>query len=272
MRVRRYGSAGPVVLVLHGGPAAAGEAAPLARGLATRFQVLEPWQRGSGGAPLTVARHVADLAALIAALDAAPPPALVGESWGAMLALACAAAHPESCAALVLVCCGTFDPDSRAAIPARLAARIDRQTRCELERLAGLELDPEERLRRRYALLEPLYHVDPLPVEQDPQAPPFDVRAHRETWADMLREQARGTYPAAFAAIRVPVLMLHGAQDPHPGREIHALLRRYMPQIEYREWARCGHQPWRERHAREEFFEQMNAWLHLQLRPKARNG
>ena len=35
--------------------------APVARELAARFQVLEPFQRGSGSQPLTVERHVEDL-------------------------------------------------------------------------------------------------------------------------------------------------------------------------------------------------------------------
>jgi len=38
-----------------------GYLAPLARGLADSFRILEPLQRGSGGQPLTVRRHVDDL-------------------------------------------------------------------------------------------------------------------------------------------------------------------------------------------------------------------
>ena len=35
---------GRPLLVLHGGPGAVGDPAPVARGLADRFRVLEPWQ------------------------------------------------------------------------------------------------------------------------------------------------------------------------------------------------------------------------------------
>jgi len=56
MLVRRYGKMGALVLVLHGGPAAVGEVAPIARELSASFRVVEPWQRGSGSVPLTVAR------------------------------------------------------------------------------------------------------------------------------------------------------------------------------------------------------------------------
>ena len=96
IRVFTHGASGPVVIVLHGGPAASGCARPLALGLADAFTVLEPWQRGSGDGPLTVARHVADLHEVIALHCPGQAPALVGESWGAMLALAYAAAFPDT--------------------------------------------------------------------------------------------------------------------------------------------------------------------------------
>jgi len=53
---RVWGDCGPALIVLHGGPAAAGSARDLARGLADRFRVYEPWQRGAEATPLTVAR------------------------------------------------------------------------------------------------------------------------------------------------------------------------------------------------------------------------
>ena len=90
----------------------------------------------------------------------------------------------------------------------------------------------------------------------------FDTRANQETWNDMLRLQAAGVYPAAFAAIRAPVLMLHGAYDPHPGTMIRDGLAPFIPQLEYREWERCGHYPWLEKHARDDFYRTLRAWLH----------
>src|SRR5881397_3652262 len=109
MKVRKYGISGPQVVVLHGGPGAPGYMAPVARGLADSFRVFEPLQRGSGPEPLTVARHVADLHDLLERRCGNARPALVGHSWGAMLALAYAAEHPGRAASLVLIGCGTFD-------------------------------------------------------------------------------------------------------------------------------------------------------------------
>ncbi len=262
MHVRSYGASGPVVIVLHGGPAAVGEAAPLARGLADSFRVLEPWQRGSGAERLSVARHVADLHEVVGTWSPDARPALVGESWGAMLALAYAAAHPDSPGPIVLIGCGTFDPQARARLRAILEERMDDDLRQRLDRLPEEYPDPGARLRKQFELTEPLYLFDPIPLEPNEQATlPFDVRAHTETWEDMLRLQREGVYPAAFSVIRSPVLMLHGAYDPHPGPMIRASLEPYLPQLEYRAWEHCGHSPWRERKVRDEFFAVLRQWL-----------
>ena len=76
-----------------------------------------------------------------------------------------------------------------------------------------------------------------------------------------MRLQEESVYPAAFAAIDAPVLMLHGTVDPHPGRMIRASLEPHLPQLEYHEWERCGHYPWLEKAAREEFFAVLREWL-----------
>ncbi len=259
MNTREYGESGPLVIVLHGGPGAPGSAAPLARGLAGAFRVLEPFQRTSGPAPLTVADHVADLRDFIQFQELGPRPALVGSSWGAMLALAFAAAHPELAGPLALIGCGTFDPISRARLHATIEERMPDATRREMVRLATEISDPDLLLQAQADLLLPLYSCDAIPAE--PEETVCDARAHQETWADMLRLQEEGVYPPAFAAIRSPVLMLHGAVDPHPGAMIRDSLRPYIPQLEYREWARCGHYPWLERSVRDEFFATLKAWL-----------
>jgi hypothetical protein len=83
--VREYPSSGPSVVALHGGPGASGHMAPVARGLAASYRVVEPFQRRSGSERLTVATHVADLHEVIEFYAAGSRPALLGASWGAML-------------------------------------------------------------------------------------------------------------------------------------------------------------------------------------------
>ena len=254
---RKYGDSGPLVILLHGGPGASGHMAPVARVLADSCRVLEPFQRPSGGEPLSVARHVEDLRELVNFYAPDSPPALLGSSWGAMLALAYAAAYPASVASLILVGCGAFDPVARARLQETLARRMTDEVREQLDRAARLP-NEDERLKASAEAETMLYAYEPL-------APPMDDvvdgRAHRETWDDMLYLQARGLYPAAFASIKAPVLMAHGTFDPHPGRLIRAGLEACLPQLDYRELERCGHWPWLEKFASQEFFSLIRAWL-----------
>jgi len=252
MRVRTYGNSGPLVIVLHGGPGAAGHMAPVARGLAESLRILEPFQRGSSAIPLTVARHIEDLRELVESCGEGTRPALVGSSWGAMLALAFAAGYPDLAGPLVLIGCGTFDTVARGRMQTILDERLGAPLRLETD-------DPDQRLRTMAQLLLPLYSCELSTTDLEVET--CDTRAYQETWADMLRLQAEGIYPAAFSAIRSPILMLHGTVDPHPGRMILASLQQYVPQIEYREWERCGHYPWLERAVREEFFRVIKDWL-----------
>jgi pimeloyl-ACP methyl ester carboxylesterase/GNAT superfamily N-acetyltransferase len=259
----------PTVVLVHGGPGAPGSLAPLARDLARECRVVEPYQRRSGGQPLTVDRHVADLEEILNESCADARATVVGHSWGAMLALIHAAAHPGRIASLVLVGCGTFDREARAEFQARLDRRIDRALRERLERLEAEEPDPDARLARTANLLLPAYSRDPTVSRLEGER--CDARGHRETWSSYLELEARGFVPAAFAAIDVPVLMLHGADDPHPGATIRGSLERHLPRIEYRELARCGHYPWIERAVRPELLEVLLAWIRAHaLEPEVR--
>ena len=260
IRIRTYGDSGTSVVVLHGGPGAAGHMAPVARALSARCRVVEPFQRGSGtDGPLTVAQHVKDLRDVVGILIPSGQPYLVGSSWGAMLALAYAAQYDATVGGLVLVGCGTFDAKARANLERRLDERIDVETRAQLDGLEYTIPDPDQRLRVRAELLLPFYCHDPETLDLENEV--VDARAHEETWEDMLRQQDAGLYPGAFSSITKPVLMLHGAQDPHPGRWIRDDLVRFIPHLQYREWEACGHYPWLERSVKKEFFSVLQSWL-----------
>ena len=261
VETRRYGVSGPWVFVLHGGPGTPGTMAPVARRLARSFRVLEPLQRGSGAERLTVERHMRDLHTLVESNDVGDErPAFVGHSWGAMLALAYAAAHADRVGSLVLVGCGTFDARSRDRLRATREQRLDDHgLRQRIARLEQEIPDPDKRFRAFGDLILSLYSHDLAFTDQHLEG--CDARAHHETWEDMLRLQEAGLYPATFAAIDAPVLMLHGAEDPHPGALIRAGLEPLLPQLEYHEWARCGHYPWLEKAVREQFGDFLCEWL-----------
>ncbi|MEM7262275.1 MAG: alpha/beta hydrolase [Planctomycetota bacterium] len=249
-------------LVLHGGPGAIGSAASLAEELGRTHRVWEPLQRTSDDGAFTVRDHLHDHLEFLRHHCPDSPPALVGSSWGAMLALAMAAEAPAEVGPLVLVGCGTYDPVSRHDMRDRIVARTSPELRREFDRIANEIADEDDRLAAKADLIFEIYTVDPL-VESEP-CDRIDARGNRSTWDDMIELQESGVYPQALASITAPVLMLHGTEDPHPGPSTRDELRQFIPHLEYVEWEECGHYPWIERKVREPFFETLRSWLDAQ--------
>jgi pimeloyl-ACP methyl ester carboxylesterase len=112
--------------------------------------------------------------------------------------------------------------------------RMNAGLRPLIERLGKEVPEPNERLRLMGNLLLPLYSYE-LGAASGDEIEMADARAYQETWDDTLRLQEKGVYPAAFTSVKVPVLMLHGAADPHPGRMIRDSLQPHVLGLEYYE-------------------------------------
>lgn len=263
IEIRTYGVGHQSIVVLHGGPGAPGSAVGLARGLSKDFHVIEPLQRRSGGPPLTVKQHVEDLAEVCPEKSV-----IVGWSWGAMLALSFAARHPEKGVAFILVGCGTYDEKTRSLIEPTIVNRLsaaDKQRRQIL--LEALDTAPDGEQRDRILAEWGSLEVRASSYDacfddhQLGEILPVDAVGHVETWTDVLRLQKEGVEPAIFSNIRKPVVMVHGDTDFHPGTLTAQLLKQHIPQLEYIEIDRCGHEPWRERHGRRRFFDILRRWI-----------
>ena len=242
IEVREYGDSGPFVVLLHGGPGAPGEMAPVARYLSSSFRVLEPLQRLSGDVPLTVALHVEDLYNVLSEIPHNEHLYLVGFSWGAMLALTYAARYPEQVNRVILIGCGTFDENSRRVYQNNMAQRIKPDMQKQ---------DDHKRRNELFAELGAIYsHIQSFKLCDDcvDDVLYFDEEGIRQTWADAISLQQQNIQPAEFADIRATVTMIHGDEDPHPGRLIYRSLVLFIYNLQY-------HKPWIEQYARDDFYK-----------------
>ena len=126
------------------------------------------------------------------------------------------------------------------------------------ERIDAVD-DPDERLKLQGKLMMQVDSYDLGHV--DDEVVFYDALGHEQTWRDMIRLQNDDVYPGAFKAIHIPVLMLHGSEDPHPGSMIRDNLKAVLPQLEYHAWQHCGHYPWLEKAAGEDFYATLVKWL-----------
>lgn len=267
IQVRLHGGHGPCVVLLHGGPGAPGEMFPVAHALKNQFRIIEPLQRTSGESPLSVESHVDDLRDALKDIVTRESLSIVGHSWGAMLALTYAARHPESIDRIILIGCGTFDEHARNVYQANLENRTDPETKQRIERIRSCLDEEKSRTRRNElfgkfgSIMTRLQAFDPIEAPPALEAPTFDEQGHHETWNDALALQKQGVQPAEFSNIRVAVIMIHGREDPHPGRLVRKSLEPYLKDFQYQELPNCGHTPWIERGAREAFYDLLSSCL-----------
>jgi proline iminopeptidase len=222
---RRVG-AGPLVLVLHGGPGAHHDyLLPQYDLLAQRRALFYYDQRGGGRSPVPRAtpvgwrEHVADLEGLRGALGLERL-TLCGYSWGALLALLYYLEHPTRVERFALVSPASVTVDLRRLFEAEFARRMAapeiQRAKDEL-RASGLrERDPAAYQRRAFELSVAGYFRD-FRDSKDLTSFRVTARTQQAVWNTLgeydLRPRLRETvqrFPLPAARI------LHGTHDPIP--------------------------------------------------------
>jgi pimeloyl-ACP methyl ester carboxylesterase len=252
---RTYGRPPFTAVVVHGGPGAPGEMASVARRLAPRCGVVEPWQTA-----VSVAGQVAELKADIASVTSEPV-VLVGHSWGAWLCWLLAARHPGTCRRLILVGSAPFTEEAAAAI---LPTRLERLTQGERKvfttALRRLRDDTPRQARDAFGDLARLCKktdsCEMRPSAEDPVVTP-DAGMFASVWPEAAAMRASGTLLRAGRSIRCPVTAIHGAEDPHPAAGVRDPLEEVIEDFEFVLMQRCGHTPWMERQAADLFFRHL---------------
>ncbi len=135
---RTWGNAPYSVAVIHGGPGAAGEMAPVARELSRTQGIIEPFQTER-----TVTGQVTELKKVLADPGDLPV-TLIGHSWGAILSFIVTAKNPALVKKLILVSSGVFDDAYAAGIMSTRLNRLSQDDRDVLETLATKLNDPNE--------------------------------------------------------------------------------------------------------------------------------
>lgn len=175
--------------------------------------------------------------------------AVFGHSFGANLALAYAAAYPDSVAAVVY-CDGVgLDwPRHRAAFHTEAQKRLSASQKAQLEALESLPRTWEQEVQWRTLNWLPDFAPGPsaelLAFEAASTQLPLNMDCNRELWPQL---SARGLAAelAECAAVSAPVLAIHGDADPRPLAPVVALVealsRGHLTVVKD-----AGHQPWLE--------------------------
>ena len=257
---RKYGAPPYHVVVVHGGPGAGGEMAPVARELASEWGVLEPIQTEK-----SVESQIRELAYIINA-HAHLPVALVGFSWGAWLTWIFAARYPSRVQKLILIASGPFDERYAIEIQKTRLHRLGEEERREVETLLAVLDRPvsEERaflFARIGMLLSKADAYDPLSNESEQIDYRLDI--FQSVWGEAATLRRDGTLLRLGRQITCPVSAIHGDFDPHPAEGVEKPLSGILKNFRFFLLKKCGHRPWVERQGRTEFYRILKAELRV---------
>jgi pimeloyl-ACP methyl ester carboxylesterase len=257
--LRTYGKTPFNVAVIHGGPGAAGEMAPVARELAPRRGVLEPLQTA-----VSLEGQVAELKTVLER-NADLPVTLIGFSWGAWLSFIFAAKYPEFVKKLIIIGSGPYEEKYAERILETRLNRLSEEERTEIKYLIEILYNPsaEENntaFARFGALFSKADAYDPMIYESE--AIDCRVDIFQSMWKDAEELRRSGKLLELSRYIRCPVAAIHGDYDPHPAEGVQKPLSAILKRFRFILLANCGHKPWIEREAKEEFFRILEEELH----------
>ncbi|MDP6779518.1 MAG: alpha/beta hydrolase [Candidatus Latescibacteria bacterium] len=252
--LRKYGQEPFSVAVIHGGPGAAGEMAPVARELSARRGVLEPIQTAT-----SLDAQVEELRDVLVE-NGETPLDLIGYSWGAWLGAILAARVPQIVRKLILVSSGPFEERYVQQLGATRKRRLSPAEKDEfdsvIDALGRFQAEDRDRLVSRLGTLAAKTDTyDPTPGESEPLV---DVGRRgdifRNVWRDASELRRNRGLLKLVGQVRCPVTAIHGDYDPHPSEGVRKPLAEVLPESRFVLLDNCGHTPWRELQAREAFY------------------
>jgi pimeloyl-ACP methyl ester carboxylesterase len=251
INLRKYGIPPFKVAVVHGGPGAPGEVAPVCRELSPIAGILEPLQTKA-----TLEGQVQELHDVLKK-DADLPIVLIGHSWGAMLGFILTARYPSLVKKLILVGSGPFEGKyADNIVPDRLN-RLGEEERIEAFNLIEIINDPttgdkDKPMARLGELFAKADTFNALP--QKSETLEFSEEINRKVWAETKKLRVSGELLEMGKKIKCPVVAIHGDYDPHLAEGVKEPLSRVLTDFQFILLEKCGHEPWIERYARDAFY------------------
>ena len=256
MNLRRYGEKAYKVAVIHGGPGAAGSMKPICEELSKICGILEPLQT-----EVSVEAQLQELKEILEE-NTEEPIILIGHSWGAMLVYMFAAKYNHLVKKIILVSSGSIEEKYYEDLQTNRQSKLTEDEKSELLSLQDIFSNPDGHDMNRVfakfgALMEKLDTYAPVDVYSDDSLYSYEIFS--KVWPEAHALRKSGSLYAMGKDIKCEVIAVHGNHDSHPAEGIEASLRKIIDKFSFYELDRCGHSPWTEKYARDEFYSILKA-------------
>jgi pimeloyl-ACP methyl ester carboxylesterase len=251
--LRKYGEPPYRIVLVHGGPGAAGSMAPTARELSSVAGILEPLFTSK-----TVNGQLEELRTIID--DFADIPAiLAGHSWGAWLIYIFAANYPEMVSKIILIGSGPFSEKYAQSIAKVRLNRLIEEEKVKLSDLQSALINPDtinkdETFTKLGELISMADSFNPLPSGNENELKVnYDI--YQSVWEEACQLRRSGKLMEFGENIHCPVIAIHGDYDPHPHKGVKEPLSKVIKDFRMILLKDCGHEPWLELQAKDKFYE-----------------
>ncbi|AAM05262.1 TPA: alpha/beta hydrolase [Methanosarcina acetivorans] len=250
--LRKYGNPPFTIAVIHGGPGAPGEVAPVARKLSSIRGVLEPFQTKT-----TLEGQIRELREGMEE-NGALPITLIGFSWGAMLSFIFTARYPQFVKKLILIGSGPYEEKYAVNIKSTRISRLGKENWENFLALNEALNDPSAKNRDKALcsfgkLMSKVDAYDPIPHEEELLECSYDI--FKGVWEKASELRISGKLLQMGNKIKCPVVAIHGDYDPHPFKGVKEPLSGVLKDFRFILLEKCGHKPWVEKQAKERFYE-----------------
>lgn len=242
------------IVLLHGGPGAAGSMTPLAELLAPDLPCFAPWQTA-----LSIPGQIKELKQQITS-TAAPPVILIGHSWGAWLGWLFTAAYPQLVKKLIMIAPGVFEEKYVTNLmPTRLArlSPTDRDLfdQC-MRQLHDPDFSEKDTVMAEFGkLMRKADTFDAL--EEIPHQRKISFEIYHHVWPQAAALRKSGQLLTCGNQISCPVVVFLGAYDSTPPQGVIEPLSGLLSDFRWYILKDCGHYPWAECLARETFIQKL---------------
>ncbi len=250
---RLYGQDPFSLVLVHGGPGAAGSMSILADNLSEEMGVIESLQT-----KLTIDDLIEELHQDIVG-STKNKVTLVGHSWGAMLSLLFTNRYPKIIERLILIGCPPLTPDFSEQITSNRFRRLSpyeaEMFNKHVEQLA--KISDSVNAAESFKIIEELtYRTDnysPLDLETIHRKVLFNPEVFGSVWSEAEKLRRDGKFSSILGKIKVPIFLIHGTFDPHPVDSVIQTMKSSGAKYTYIPIENCGHTPFFEKSISSEF-------------------
>ena len=249
---RKYGNPPFTVAVIHGGPGAAGQMPPVAQELSQLFGTIEPLQTST-----SLEGKMNELRVLLKKHETKPM-TLIGHSWGAWLVFLYASNYSSSIKKIILVSSGPFEEHYAPQIITTRINRLKEKEIIQFTTLIDSLHNPYAKDKTKFfvQLGKLLFKTDSFnPLRYIAEEIEYRYDIFESVWSEAEKLRRNGTLLQMGKQIRCPVVAIHGDYDPHPTTGIEEPLSHIVKDFRFILLKNCGHYPWMERDAKNNFYK-----------------